>query len=123
MKLIRVVVADDSPFICRLLTQYLESDPLIRVIKTAHNGKEAMDFVKKLHPDVLTLDLNMPVMSGIEALGSIMADSPVPVVLISGVGREAADMTSMGLGLGAVDFILKHSSQPVLPQHGFKFRR
>lgn len=112
---IHVVVADDSPFICRLLTQYLESDPDIRVVGTAMNGKEAVHAVKKWHPDVLTLDLNMPVLSGLNALGQIMAESPVPVVLISGVSREAAQMTSTGLSLGAVDFIFKYSPAAAIP--------
>ena len=67
-KHIRVVVADDSPFICRLLKQYLESDPFVKVIKTVLDGKQAMDAVVKLKPDVVTLDLDMPVLNGLEAL-------------------------------------------------------
>jgi two-component system chemotaxis response regulator CheB len=59
-----VVVADDSPFICRLLTQYLESDPLIKVVTTVQNGKDALKAVRDLKPDVLTLDLNMPILNG-----------------------------------------------------------
>ena len=105
---IRVVVADDSPFICRLLRQYLESDPVISVIQTVHNGKEAMDAVKSFKPDVLTLDIDMPVLSGLDALTQIMAECPTAVVLISGVGRQAAQMTGKELSLGAVDFILKY---------------
>ncbi len=94
---IRVVVADDSPFICRLLTSYLESDPAIRVVKTVHNGKQAMEVVKEIKPDVLTLDLNMPVLDGLDALKQIMTKSPTAVVLISGVSKEAARMTHQGL--------------------------
>ena len=112
---IRVVVADDSPFLCHLLTQYLESDPAIRVIRTANNGKEASDFVKRWKPDVLTLDLNMPVMNGLDALRDIMAECPTPVVLISGAARESARMTKMGLALGAVDFVLKYSPNAAVP--------
>ncbi len=106
---IRVVVADDSPFICRLLKKYLESDPDISVIEMAHNGKEAIDYVKSLRPDVLTLDLNMPVLNGLDALKEIMTQCPTSVVLITGVSKEAAQMTEQGISLGAVDFIFKYS--------------
>ncbi|MCP4113075.1 MAG: chemotaxis-specific protein-glutamate methyltransferase CheB [Desulfobacteraceae bacterium] len=106
---IRVVVADDSPFICRLLKKYLESDPDISVIEMAYNGKEAIDHVKTLRPDVLTLDLNMPVLNGLDALKEIMTECPTSVVLITGVSKEAAQMTEQGLSLGAVDFIFKYS--------------
>jgi len=112
---VRVIVADDSPFICRLLTQYLESDPAIRVIGTACNGKEAVESVKSYQPDVITLDLNMPVLSGLDALRCIMAECPTPAVLISGVSKEAAHKTNTGLSLGAVDFIFKYSSESAIP--------
>ena len=105
---IRVVVADDSPAICRLLRQYLESDPAVKVVKTVQNGKNAMKAVQDLRPDVLTLDLNMPVLNGFETLKHIMAEHPIAVVLISGVSKEAAQITQHGLELGAVDFILKY---------------
>lgn len=104
----RVVVADDSPFICRLLTQYLESDPLVKVVATVQNGKDALEAVRELKPDVLTLDLNMPVLDGFEALKKIMVEYPTSVVLISGVSKKAAQMTKYGLELGAVDYILKY---------------
>ncbi|MCP4347155.1 MAG: chemotaxis-specific protein-glutamate methyltransferase CheB [Desulfobacterales bacterium] len=106
---IRVVVADDSPFICRLLKKYLESDPGISVIEMAYNGKEAIDHVRALRPDVLTLDLNMPVLNGLDALKGIMTECPTSVVLITGVSKEAAQMTEQGISLGAVDFIFKYS--------------
>jgi len=106
---IHVVVADDSLFICRLLTQYLESEPTIKVIKTVQNGKAAMDAIRKHKPDVLTLDLTMPVLNGLEALKRIMAECPTAVLLISGISKQAARMTKAGLSLGAVDFILKYS--------------
>ncbi|MDM8523352.1 chemotaxis-specific protein-glutamate methyltransferase CheB [Desulfococcaceae bacterium HSG8] len=111
---ISVVVADDSPFICRLLTKYLESDPAIRVVREALNGQEALDAVKTLKPDVLTLDLNMPVMNGLDALRCIMAECPVAVVLISGESKEAARITGKGLSLGAVDFIFKYSPTRII---------
>lgn len=110
-KTISVVVADDSPFICRLLKEYLESDSRIEVLATVLNGKEAVESIKKLKPDVATLDLNMPIINGLDTLALIMNQYPLPVVLISGVGKKAALMTRKGLALGAVDFIFKHSSK------------
>ncbi len=112
---IRVVVADDSPFVCRLLTQYLESDPAIRVIRTASDGNEATEVVMNWRPDVLTLDLNMPNMSGLDALRRIMAECPTPVVLVTGVSKRAAIMTKDALALGAVDFVLKYSRDVAVP--------
>lgn len=111
----RVVVADDSPFICRLLTQYLESDPLVKVVATVQNGKDALEAVRDLKPDVLTLDLNMPVLNGFGALKKIMVEYPTSVVLISGVSKKASQMTKYGLDLGAVDYILKYIPGETLP--------
>jgi two-component system chemotaxis response regulator CheB len=105
---IRVVVADDSPFVCRLLTSYLQSSPDFQVVGTALNGSRAVELVKELRPDTVTLDLEMPEMNGLEALEHIMYDCPTPVVLVSGVSRRAAAITLQALDLGAVDFILKY---------------
>ena len=111
----RVVVADDSPFICRLLTQYLESDPLVKVVATVQNGKDALEAVRDLKPDVLTLDLNMPVLNGFGALKKIMVEYPTSVVLISGVSKKAARITKYCLELGAVDYILKYVPEKSVP--------
>ncbi len=113
--MVRAVVADDSPFVCRLLTQYLESDPDIRVVQTAHDGAQAIEATRRLKPDVLTLDLNMPVLNGLEALKRIMTERPTPAVLISGVSRAAAERTRQGFALGAVDFVLKYSPGAATP--------
>ena len=106
---IRVVVADDSPFVCRLLTSYLESSPGIEVVGTAKDGATAVRLVEELRPDVATLDLEMPNMNGLEALEYIMTKVPTPVLLISGTSRRAAKLTVLALDLGAVDFILKYT--------------
>jgi len=108
-KPIRVVVADDSPFVCRLLTSYLQSSSDFQVVGTALNGSRAVELVKELHPDTVTLDLEMPEMNGLEALEHIMYDCPTPVVLVSGVSRRAAAITLQALDMGAVDFILKYT--------------
>ena len=106
---IRVVVADDSPFVCRLMRNYLSSSPDLQVVGTALNGVRALELVRELRPDTVTLDLEMPKMNGLETLERIMYECPTPVVLISGVSREAAVVALKAIELGAVDFILKYS--------------
>jgi len=106
---VRVVVVDDSPFVCRLLTSYLQSSPDLQVVGTALNGARAVELVRKLHPDVITLDLEMPEMDGLEALERVMRECPTPVVLVSGVSRKAAAITRQAIGIGAVDFVLKYT--------------
>jgi len=106
---IRVVVADDSPFVCRLLTSYLQSSPDLQVVGTALNGARAVDLVRQLRPDALTLDVEMPQMDGLAALEQIMLECPTPVIMVSGVSRAAARVTLDALELGAVDFVLKYT--------------
>ena len=104
---IRVLIADDSPFVCRLLSSYVNSSSDMEVMATASNGRRAVEMVHKLRPSVVTMDLEMPQMDGLEAVGLIMRDCPTPIVAISGVSGRAATMTLQALDLGAVDFILK----------------
>ncbi|MBI4852760.1 MAG: chemotaxis-specific protein-glutamate methyltransferase CheB [Acidobacteria bacterium] len=105
---IRVIIADDSSFICSLLTSYLQSDPEIEVVGVAKNGKEAVERVKELRPDVITLDLEMPIMSGLEAIDKIMTETPIPTIVITGVSKQEANTTLEAINLGAVDFIFKY---------------
>jgi len=107
--MIRVLVVDDSPFVCRLLTSHLHSSPEFEVVGTALNGSRAVDLVAELNPDVVTMDLEMPEMDGLEALQRVMYDHPTPVVMISGVSRRAAKITLQALEAGAVDFVLKYT--------------
>lgn len=106
---IRVVVADDSPFIRRLIASYLTPALGFDVVGQAGDGIEAVDAVHRWQPDVLTLDLEMPEMDGLEALRTIMQTRPTPVVAISGVSGKGATRTLQALDVGAVDFILKFS--------------
>lgn len=108
-KEIRVLVVDDSAFLRRNLPLILESDSDIRVAGTAANGAEAVEMAKSLKPDVITLDVVMPVMDGITALRRIMNESPTPVVMLSAATYEGARQTVEALSLGAVDFISKPS--------------
>lgn len=105
--MIRVLVADDSSFMRKALTHILESDRNIKVIDTAGDGEETISKVKELRPDVVLLDVEMPVMDGLSALGHIMAEVPTPVVVISGLKEPALAVKS--LFHGAIDFIPKPS--------------
>jgi two-component system chemotaxis response regulator CheB len=106
---IRVVVADDSAFVRRLVASYLGSAPGLAVVGTAASGEGALDLVRRLRPDVVTLDLEMPGLDGLGALEAIMHEAPTPAVMISGVSGRAAGRTFAALELGAVDFVLKYS--------------
>ncbi|CAN2050418.1 Protein-glutamate methylesterase/protein-glutamine glutaminase [Candidatus Magnetomoraceae bacterium gMMP-13] len=106
---INVLVADDSPFLRRNIPRLLETDPGIKVIGTAENGQQALEMAKKLHPDVITLDVIMPVMDGITALKHIMREVPTPVLMVSSITYEGAQQTIEALSLGAIDFLVKPS--------------
>lgn len=103
---IRVVIADDSPFVCRLLASYLTASGC-QVVGTAAHGERALELARKLSPDVLTLDLDMPGMDGLAVLEQLMREHPLPVVVVSGVSGKGAARTFTALELGAVDFVLK----------------
>lgn len=105
--MIRVIIADDSAFMRRALKMILEKDPEITVIALAKNGLEAVELVKKLDPDVLTLDIEMPELNGIEALKRIINEHPIPVIMISSLTTAGAKETIQALEIGAVDYISK----------------
>lgn len=106
-KRIRVVVADDSALMRKKISEILNSVGDIEVIATVRNGREAFETVQNLKPDVVTLDVEMPVMNGIEALGYIMSEVPTPCVMISAFTKEGAAETIRALEFGAVDFVTK----------------
>jgi two-component system chemotaxis response regulator CheB len=109
--MIRVLVVDDSAFVRQAVARMLSADPEIEVAGFAKDGREGIEKVKELQPDVVTLDIQMPRMDGLEALGHIMASHPVPVLLLSSLTREGADVTLRGLEMGAMDFVDKSSAQ------------
>lgn len=104
---IRVLVVDDSSFMRNALKRNIEQDPRFKVIDTASNGQEGVEKALKLAPDVVTLDVEMPVMNGLEALKAIVAKSALPVIMVSAVTEAGAKITIDALTLGAVDFIPK----------------
>jgi two-component system, chemotaxis family, protein-glutamate methylesterase/glutaminase len=104
---IRVLIVDDSALMRRLLSDLLSSAPEIEIVGTARDGREAVLQAARLKPDVITLDVEMPEVSGLEALPAILAVHPVPVVMVSALTQEGADVTLQALELGAVDFMPK----------------
>jgi two-component system chemotaxis response regulator CheB len=104
---IRVLVVDDSALMRQLLSGMLSSDSGIQVVDTAPDPLVARDKIKRLNPDVLTLDIEMPRMDGIAFLEKLMALRPMPVVMISSLTQKGADVTLRALELGAVDFVSK----------------
>jgi two-component system, chemotaxis family, protein-glutamate methylesterase/glutaminase len=109
IKKVRVLVVDDSGYVISTITRRLQNDPEIEVIGSARNGVEAIEKVKELKPDVVTMDVVMPEMDGITALEHIMAECPTPVVMLSALTSENAETTIKALEKGAVDFYLKPS--------------
>ena len=105
--MIRVLIADDSAFMRKVLSDLFSGAPDFEVAGVAFNGKDAVDKVLRLKPDLLTMDVNMPVMDGLQALEVIMKDCPLPVVMLSSLTKEGADATIKALALGAVDFLSK----------------
>lgn len=108
---VRVLVVDDSAFMRKAIGQMLESDPAIRVVDTARDGAEAVEKTLALRPDLVTLDIEMPRMNGLEALRQIMAKRPTPVVMVSSLTNEGAHETLEAMELGALDFIPKNLSE------------
>jgi two-component system chemotaxis response regulator CheB len=107
---INAVVVDDSAFMRKSISMMLESDPGIKVVATARDGKEGIQKIKEFRPDIVTMDIEMPVMDGLTALGIIMKEIPLPVLMISSLTSEGAKATVDALSLGAVDFIPKELS-------------
>ena len=105
--MIRVLIVDDSKLIRDVLTDILKEQPDIQVVGTAADAFEARDRIKELNPDVLTLDVEMPKMNGLEFLDKLMRAKPLPVVMISSFTETGSEITFRALELGAVDFVLK----------------
>ncbi len=104
-----MLVVDDSLVMRKILTDLFQEDQGIVVVGTARNGKEALQKIRELSPDVVTMDIEMPEMDGITALKQIMRDMPCPVIMISSADKKQADITMKALELGAIDFIPKTS--------------
>jgi two-component system, chemotaxis family, protein-glutamate methylesterase/glutaminase len=104
---IKVLVVDDSSFFRRRVSEIINKSPALEVIGTANNGQEAIDMVTKLKPDVVTMDIEMPIMDGITAVKRIMASNPLPILMFSSLTHEGASATLDALEAGACDFVPK----------------
>ncbi|MCK5579810.1 MAG: chemotaxis response regulator protein-glutamate methylesterase [Candidatus Omnitrophica bacterium] len=114
--MIKAVIADDSAFLRTVLRDVLSASNKINVVGAAKNGKEAINFVRDLKPDILILDCEMPVMNGLEALRRIMDATPLPIFMFSSLTQEGASVTLKALEYGAVDFLPK----PTRGAHGLE---
>ncbi|KYC43185.1 chemotaxis response regulator protein-glutamate methylesterase [Scytonema hofmannii PCC 7110] len=106
LQIIRTLVVDDSAFVRKVVKQMLSRSPFIEVVGTARDGEEALEMVEQLNPDVVTTDLIMPNMDGVEFLREQMKRRPVPVVVVS-IANESGEMALEALDAGAIDFIQK----------------
>ena len=106
-KRVRVLVVDDSALMRKLIPQMLAADESIEVVGTAMDGSFCLKKIEELKPNVVTLDLEMPGMNGIDTLKEIMRKQPVPVIVVSSHSTEGANVTMKALGLGAFDFVPK----------------
>jgi len=109
-KKIRVLVVDDSAFMCKVLQEIINADPQLEVVGQGRDGRDGVALAESLRPDVITMDLNMPHVDGLQATELIMSQHPRPIVIVSSESREGAASTLKALELGAIDFVPKPSS-------------
>jgi two-component system, chemotaxis family, protein-glutamate methylesterase/glutaminase len=105
-----VLVVDDSAFMCKVLETIFNADSQLQVVGRARDGREAITLSESLKPDVITMDLNMPHLDGLQATAHIMTNNPRPIVIVSSESKEGASSTLKALELGAIDFVTKPSS-------------
>jgi two-component system, chemotaxis family, protein-glutamate methylesterase/glutaminase len=109
-KKIRVLVVDDSAFMCKVLQEIINSDPQLEVVGQGRDGRDGVALAESLRPDVITMDINMPHVDGLQATEQIMTQHPRPIVIVSSESREGAASTLKALELGAIDFVPKPTS-------------
>jgi len=105
---LKVLIVDDASFMRKAVTQILELDPAIEVVDSAKNGLEALEKIKTVSPDIITLDIDMPIMDGLSVIRHVMIEMPIPIVVLSSLVQDGS-ITFEALRLGVVDFIPKPS--------------
>ena len=103
----RVLIVDDSAFMRKVLQSIVAADPQMEIVGEARDGREAVSLNESLNPDVISMDINMPHMDGLQATEAIMARNPRPIVIVSSEARDGAEPTLRALELGAIDFVPK----------------
>lgn len=104
---VKVLVVDDSSFFRRRVSEIINADPRLEVVDSAINGKEAVQKAAQIKPDVITMDIEMPIMDGITAVREIMKDNPTPILMFSSLTHDGAKATLDALDAGALDFLPK----------------
>ena len=108
-KKIRVLVVDDSTFMRKVLENIYNGDDQMQVVGSAKDGREAVSMAESLKPDVISMDINMPHVDGLQATAEIMTTNPKPIVIVSSESKEGAASTLRALELGAIEFVAKPS--------------
>lgn len=116
----KLLIVDDSAFMRKLISDFFVGNSKIEVVATARNGKDALAKIEALKPDVVTMDVEMPEMNGLDALKEIMATNPLPVIMLSSTTQSGAENTMIAMDYGAVDFIAKPSGTISLDLHKVK---
>lgn len=116
----KLLIVDDSAFMRKLISDFFEGNSKVEVIGTARNGSDAIKKIKELRPDVVTMDIEMPIMNGLDALKEIMETCPVPVIMLSSTTKQGAEHTLQAMEYGAVDFVTKPSGTISLDLHKVK---
>jgi len=119
-KKFRVLVVDDSTFMRKVLETIFNADEQLQVVGQAKDGREAVALAESLKPDVITMDINMPHMDGLQATAQIMTTNPKPIVIVSSESREGASSTLKALELGAIEFVAKPSGAIDLDMNSVK---
>ena len=107
--MIKLMIVDDDPFMRVYIRNIVSTDGDIEVVGEANNGQEAVDMVQKVNPDVISMDLEMPLMNGLEATKEIIARCPRPIIMVSAFTQEESESTLEAMKLGASDYVSKSS--------------
>ncbi|WP_144509238.1 chemotaxis response regulator protein-glutamate methylesterase [Bacillus sp. FJAT-22090] len=116
----KLLIVDDSAFMRKLIGDFFNESNVIEVVGIARNGKDAIQKIKALKPDVVTMDVEMPEMNGLDALKQIMSETPTAVVMLSSTTQKGTEITMQAMEYGAVDFVAKPSGTISLDLHKIK---